>query len=342
MKITNFIIIFVVIMLPFQYINNHKTNSARLTLEKQVLYDAAIDAAVRDAARALDFNVNQNYEVQYQSRKNIRVNPSEAIKAFWNTLFLNFEIKDDRVMQGVLKRYVPALVIIGYDGSYTYAMERYRNAANVTEMEHLLQPKKPYAYSDSAGNSISFTLDDFVSVYVRSTNTWHYGRRAEVAPQCPTVALLQNADLFDQVRRATIVKLIQSDIEYHINYYNEHATRYGISYTFTLPSIPDEAWNNSIDDVGVLAFIQGLPLGHTTYNHYAFGGARLVKEPEIRAVTRNSNGVKYYFKNECSKYFTNAHYTLQETFTSEREAAEAGYHPLSCSNPSLITHPHTP
>ena len=342
MKITNYIIIFVIIMLPFQYINNHKTNAARLTLEKQLLYDAAVDTAVRDAAMALDFNVNQNYEVQYQSRKNIRVNPNEAMKAFWNTLFLNFESKDDPVMQGVLMRYVPIVVIIGYDGFYSYVMERYRNEANETEIKHLFQPKKPYAYSDQHGNSISFTLDDFVSVYERNTDTWHFGRRAEIAPQCPTVPLLQDANLFDQIRRSTIVNSIQSDLEYFINYYNEHATRYGISYTFTLPRIPDEAWNNSIDDVGVLAFFQGLPLGHTTYNHYAFGGARLVKKTEIKGVTRNSDGVRYYFKNECSSYFTSADYTVQETFASEKEAAEAGYYPLSCSNPSLITHQHTP
>jgi hypothetical protein len=329
-------------MLPFLYINNYKTNDLRLTKELEMRYNAAIDTAVIDAAKALKFNVNQDKEAQYESAKKINVNVEEAIQAFWNTLYLNFEARDDSILGGVLQRYVPAVVVIGYDGYYLYTIDKFRNDNGENEERHVLQPKKPYAYVDANGNSLSFTLDDFVTVYEKSTKTWHYGKRDELAPECPTVPLLQNAETFDQVRRITIVNAIQNDLQYFINYHNEHAKRYGISYTFTLPYITQEEWNNSIDDVGVMAFIQGLPIGKTTYNHYALGGSRLIKRSEIKGAVDKNTGVKYYFRNECRSIFTSTDYEILETYTNEKEAAAAGYFPLSCENPSLITHRHNP
>jgi len=338
MKITNFAIAFVTILLPFLFINNTKVNTQRLTSELEIRYNASVDTAVRDAANALNFNIIQENEAQYESKKNINVNIGQSIKTFWNTMYINFDAQNDKVAQGVLQRYVPAVVIVGYDGYHLYTMDKYLNSSNQSETKHVLQPKKPYAYVDERGNSLSFTLDDFVTAYDSSTNTWHYGRRAEVAIECPSIELLQNAETFDNVRRSKIVSSIQSDLQYFINYYNEHTKRYGIAYTFTLPTISHEEWNNTIDDVGVLAFVQGVPVGNTTYNHYALGGSRIIKRPEIKGAIENSTGIKYYFRNVCQNTFTSSDYSIKESFGSEKEAASEGYFPLSCENPTLITH----
>lgn len=322
--------------------NNAKVNTQRLTSELETRYNASVDTAVRDAARSLNFNVNQENEAQYESKKNINVNTGQAINTFWNTMYINFDAQNDKVAQGVLQRYVPAIVIVGYDGYHLYTMDKYINASNQSEMKHLLQPKKPYAYVDAYGNSLSFTLDDFVTAYERSTNSWHYGRRAEVALEAPSIPLLQDAETFDEVRRSKIVSYIQQDLQYYINYYNEHSKKYGIAYTFTLPTISQEEWNNTINDVGVLAFVQGVPVGNTTYNHYALGGSRIIKRPVIKGAIEISTGIKYSFRSSCTDKFTSADYTIQETFGSEKEAAIEGYYPLSCENPALVTHKNTP
>lgn len=335
MKITNFVIAFVIILLPLLYVNNHKVNTQRLTSELELRYNAAVDTAVNDAARALKINIKTNNEVQYESSKNVYVNVPEGIKAFWNTMYLNFESQNDKVMQGVLKQYVPALAVIGYDGYNLYIMEKYINSANESETKHLLQPKKPYSYTDKDLNSISFTLDDFVTVFDNSTKTWHHGRRGEVAAECPTIPLLQDSDLFESVRRSVIVNAIQEDLQHFINSHNEHAKRLGISYTFTLPTISQEEWNNSIDDVGVMAFVQGLPVGNTTYNHYALGGSRLIKKHNIKGAINLKSGIKYYFRDTSEEFMNNPDYEIQETFGSEKEAAAAGYFPVQEQNLSM-------
>lgn len=316
--------------------NTNKVNTQRLTSELEIRYNGAVDTAVRDAAKSLKININQNKEAQYESRKKVNVNVSEGITSFWHTMFLNFDAQNDKVTQGVLKQYVPAIVFIGYDGYYLYTIDKYKNPDSQTESKHLLQPKKPYAYVDQFNNSLSFTLDDFVTAYDSSSKTWHYGKRAEIALDCPTIPLLQDAEAFERIRKSTIVNSLQGDLQYYINYYNEHAKRYGIAYTFTLPTINQEEWNNTIDDVGVLAFVQGMPMGNTTYNHYAFGGSRLIKRSTIKAAIEKRTGLKYYFKDTCANIFTKNEYEVQETYGSEKEAAEAGYHPLSCINPALI------
>lgn len=332
MKIINFVMAFVIILLPFHYLNNYKVNTQRLTNNLELRYNAAVDTAVRDAADSLKFNVDQNKELQYQSRKKVNVNVSAGIESFWNTLYLNFEAQNDSVMQGVLKNYVPAIVIIGYDGYHMYTMDRYKNKSNETEVKHLLQPKRPYAYVDQYQNSLSFTLDDFVTVYERTTDTWHYGKRSELAVQIPSVPLLQDETTFNSVRMTTIVNTIQEDLQYQINYYNEHAKRYGISYTFTLPTISQEDWNNTVDDVGVLAFVQGVPMGNTTYNHYALGGSRLIKSHPIKGAINKQTGLKYYFRSYCEGIYSPNDFEVQETFGDEKEAALAGYIPYSCNN----------
>src|SRR5690606_13235862 len=136
---------------------------------------------------------------------------------------------------------------------------------------------------------------------------------------------LNDSNTFDQVRRATIVNAIQSDLEHHINRYNNYAKQNGVAYTFTLPLISQEDWHNTINDVGVLAFVQGIPMGNKYYNNYALGGSRIVKKPVYHGII--ANGRKYYYSsNACTSSFS-----TQEVFTTKKEAASNGYIPLYCT-----------
>ena len=101
---------------------------------------------------------------------------------------------------------------------------------------------------------------------------------------------------------------------------------------FTLPYITDEEWNNTISDVGVIAFFQGVPLGEITFNHFAFGGSKLMKRDEIKGVINRDTNIKYYFSDTCMDKIDTSKFTFEETFMNEREAAKHGYYPLSCKN----------
>ncbi|HUC91870.1 MAG TPA: hypothetical protein VMS09_07570 [Paenibacillus sp.] len=322
MKLIEWAIVAALIFLPFATVNRIEVETQRKTLLTELRYNAALDTAVDDAARMLIVNASQQWETQYESDKRVALNKDEAIVAFYRTLYTNFGIADDSVAQGVLKRYIPAVVVIGYDGFYVYAEDEWTGADKQTERKPVWGAKKPYTYADPSGNSLSFTMDDFVLAYDAGSRSWHEGLRADVRQQT-NIALLKDAERFEQVRRSTIVRAIEDKLAYRINKHNESVSRYGFSYTFTLPTISQEEWHNAVDDVGVLAFIQGIPMGGKFYNNYALGGSRVLKKPEI--VGARKGNMKVYYRSTCD--FS---YPVEETFSSEKVAAQKGYMPFGC------------
>jgi hypothetical protein len=308
-------------MLPFFIINNINVEHNRKNVILELRYNRAIDTATQDAAKALITNATQGEESQYESLKRVRINKEEAVQTFFNTMYVNFGVFHDPVGQGVIQSYVPVIVIVGYDGYYIYHMDEYVNASGQRELKHVWSPKKPYAHADQYGNTFAFTLDDYVIVNRNSDQRWFEGFRGEIS-SAAAIPLLNDASTFDQVRRATIVNAIQQDLEYYINNYNNYAKRNGVAYTFT---ISQEQWNNTINDVGVLSFVQGIPMGEKYYNNYALGGSRVVKKPVYNGII--ANGRKYYYStNSCT-----SSYTTQEVFTTEKDAANSGYIPLDCT-----------
>jgi len=322
--ITKLAIFSVLILLPYFVFNNINLEHQRETLITEIRYNKAIDTATQDAAKALLTNSSQRDETQYERLKKVKINKEEAVQTFLQTMYLNFGVYNDPDGQGVLKTYIPALVIVGYDGYYMYSWDEYTNAAGKKELKHVWSPKKPYAYADNTGNTFAFTLDDYVTVNRNGDQKWLEGFRSEITSEA-SITLLQDSKTFDQVRRTSIVHSIQQDLQFQINKYNNYSKRYGVAYTFTLPLISQEEWNNTINDVGVLAFVQGIPIGQKYYNNYALGGSRIVKKPIYNGMI--ANGHKYYYsRNSCVSSFT-----TEEVFTTEREAAANGYIPLDCT-----------
>ncbi|NEZ42628.1 hypothetical protein [Paenibacillus alvei] len=319
MKWIEWAVIGVLIFFPFAMINQLETELLRKTLLLELRYDAALDAAVDAAAQALILNAEERKESRYDSGKRVAINKEEAIRAFYETLYLNFGIADDPLAQGVLRRYIPAVAIVGYDGFYVYSEDEWTDSSGQTVMGAAWGLKKPYVYSDTAGNSFSFTLDEQVLVYSAQTRSWQEGLRSEL--QVSDIPLMSDAVLFNQVRQSTIVHAIQDELAFRINQHNEAALRSGVAYTFTLPSISQEDWHNTINDVGVIAFLQGIPMVSKVYNSYAFGGSRIIKLPEI--VGARKGEMKVYYR-RSSPY----NYPIEETFTSEKAAAQNGYMPL--------------
>ncbi len=324
MKITNLAVIFVLILLFIFVKNNLDQEDNRNNLQLQLRYNRAIDTATQDAAHALITNASQPTESQYQSTKQVRINKEAAADTFFHTMYLNFNVAADPNGQQMLNGYIPALIVVGYDGYYVYQFEKYQNAEGQTEFRHVWSPKKPYAYKDEQNNTYAFTLDDYVTMHRAADGKWLHGFRSELQEQAD-VKLLEDADAFDAMRRTTIVNTLQNDLEHTINRYNTDTKRYGVSYTFTVPYISQEDWNNTINDAGVLAFVQGIPLGSQYYNNYALGGARIVKTDTFNGVV--AEGRKYYFPSRSCQ----SPYATEEVFTSAKEAAANGYFPLNCT-----------
>ncbi|KEO82776.1 hypothetical protein [Tumebacillus flagellatus] len=351
MKITNFAIIAVLLMLPFFVFNGWHVTAQKASLNLETRYNAAVTSAVQDGAKALTFNEKQEFEAGYGSLKKYRANKEAAVDAFLHSLFLSFDAQDEAA-QGTLLSYIPAVMVVDFDGYYLYEPQQYQNAEGDPEYRHVFTEKRPWVFTDSSNNSIGFTLDDTVQVFDRLHNRWEEGSLDDVEKKV-NASYYQNPlygfaskelhtwatdhAAFDAFRRETIVGALQQDLENEINRYNAYAKSQGIAYTFTFPTIDQEQWNNTVDDIGLLAFIQGIPMGDKYYNNYALGGARIVKKDAIVGVVGKSPGPKagrmYYLRESCLPQFhMEPNYERKETFTDEKDAASKGYMPWTCTN----------
>jgi len=325
MKITDWAMIFVLIASPLLWILHLHTGDLREAHRLQVRYTSALRTAVQDAAHALNLNEQQHYEAGYGSAKFMKTDKEEALSAFIKTLAINLAIEDDPQAQRAMMAYIPAIAVIEYDGYSIYAL--YDNAetgAGMPELTHRWRPKKPYAYTDQSGNSIAFTLDDKVTAFESRTGEWLRGGQGELKP-LTAIPLLQEAETFEQVRRSTIVRTIEEDLAGYIQRHNEYAARIGVNYLFTLPVLSQEDWTNTLNDVGVVVFMQGIPVGGRYYNNYAFGGGRLVQSRLLIGGIDEESGLPYYFREGCS-----VRYRPEQAFTNPREAAAKGYFEAAC------------
>lgn len=116
-----------------------------------------------------------------------------------------------------------------------------------------------------------------------------------------------NASEFHVLRRETIINLITSVLREEFNEHNHFSDTLGLTYEFNIPEIGRDQWNNTINDVSVLAFFQGMPIGADSYyNNYSLGGTRIVQSSYLYAervregsVSDSAHEHKVYHKHYC-------------------------------------------
>lgn len=115
--------------------------------------------------------------------------------------------------------------------------------------------------------------------------------------------ITQYASEFHQLRRETIVNLITSVLREEFNQHNDYTDSLGLTYEFNVPDIGRDQWNNTINDISVLAFFQGMPIGMDSYyNNYSLGGTRIVQSSYLYAErVKDSSGAvhRVYHKEYC-------------------------------------------
>ncbi|MWV42281.1 hypothetical protein GRF59_01440 [Paenibacillus sp. HJL G12] len=324
MKITDFSIVFVIIFIPLFLLSGFQIKDQQSVHYLEMKYVTALRTAVQDGASVLNTNEKQEWEAGYGSSKFFRSDKELAVAVFYRSLYSNLGIEDDLPAQQTLDYYIPAIAVVDYDGYYIYADEEFAGKDHETLIRHVWSPKKPYTYSDENGNLIRFTLDNVVEIYEEQTGSWIQGLQKELI-NSTRVSLIAHSELFEQVRRTTIVQTIEDDLANVINRHNEYAVKNGVSYDFTLPSISEEEWNNSVNDIGLIAFVQGIPVGKDYINNYALGGGRLVKKPDIHAGSDPVTGIRYFERGDCQSGLI-----IEETFASAKQAATRGYFERNC------------
>lgn len=329
MKLTDYAILFVILILPFCFILDITTRSTEEAIYKKTEINRILDTAVDDSATDL-------LERGLLSKKGI-INKEKAVETFFNSLYLNLNIFEDEIQKKRIEGYVPCIVVVDYDGYYLMNnQESYNTVRKERETRLVWNPKRTYAYKDSK-YLYYFTLDDFVTVCYKDAEGKEQFLEDTIdnlKTQLTDSDILKDKDLFDRVRRRTIVECIKNDINYSINRHNSIARQYGITYNFTLPVISNEDWYKSVDDTGILVFFQGMPIGFTNerINNFSLGGARMVKAPKFYGELDANTNIKYYHRSSCPMVKAKLEdpdlvMDNMMIFDSKKEAAKAGYLP---------------
>lgn len=323
MKITDWSIIFVLIITPLLWMGSLRSGQLREVNKLEIKYTSKLRTAVQDGGSALNLNEMQYFESGYGSSKFMRVDKEQGLEAMLKTLAINFSIEDDPISKRAMMMYIPAVVVIDYDGYYVYALSETESIDGSMNWEHHWLPKKPYLYKDAFGNSMSFTLDHCVTIINSLTGEEYNGQFEDIPSTLKgTLPLLDDLSKFEEMRRITIVHSIEQDLANVIQHHNEYALKQGMSYLFTLPIISKEDWHNTLNDVGMIVFLQGMPLGDQYYNNYAFGGGRLVKANSIAGGKNPENGIRYQLRNDIDPPLP---FPVDEVFATKADAAANGY-----------------
>ncbi|HEY8422120.1 MAG TPA: hypothetical protein VIL05_10320 [Thermoclostridium sp.] len=319
MKITDSAVLFVIIALPFAFMMRIKTNNLQNVEYKNILLNRYLDTAVEDASNAMIIRgINDR----------ITISKEKAVEAFYQTLYANLNITGDNTAKQRLNAFIPVIVIIDYDGYWIYSMETYTGMNGEKIQEMLWKPKKPYVY-EKDGLVYLFTLDDYTTVLDIAAAKFYEGQREVIVQSLPDDEIIQDGELFEQVRKRTIAESIRSDVNTAINEHNKYAKLFGITYQFNPPSISDDDWQRNIEDIGILSFFQGIPigLGGERFNSFALGAARVIRK-RLYYIEQGENGLYYYHRENCSDVSLK-----DKVYDSREECALKGALPCGKCNP---------
>lgn len=324
MKISDYVIIYLIIVIPLLVFTQWRAEDTSKFEKINTDYDKIFNVAVHDAVDTMKKNATPSYEYGYSKPKFSRVNKEVAYDSFIRTLALNFGTESNNT-KDVLERYVPVFSVVEYDGFSMSVYDKFQGTTGLV-WKRVWQPKIPFTYSDKSGNIVQFTLDDYVKVYDVELREWVEGYRKEVLKESK-MELLKNKKEFEQVRRSTVVNTVQDHLAYQVNKHNVYTRGIGITYKFAMPLIDQDDWYNTIQDVGVLAFMQGYPYQRAdkVYNQFAYAGGKLSKREVYYATV--VNGKKVFYSGDC-----NFNYTADEIYQTKKEAVSEGYYELSCLN----------
>lgn len=106
---------------------------------------------------------------------------------------------------------------------------------------------------------------------------------------------LMSDSIFNENRMQVIKKSIESNLVSAIANYNIYSSN---SYEFSLPILQETDWEKITNNVSVISFLQGLPIGYKYYNNYCVltnnSNEETVKKENIYIITENAGAREYH------------------------------------------------
>lgn len=331
MKLTDLALVFIAVLLPIiivVYINVSFTIKAQ---EQEIYYKNLIDIAVSDASSQMKEVENEDTSIDYgysgSTNNKVSINSQVAVNTLLDNLYDNFGIKGNEAAEKYLQLFVPAVAIIDYDGVIMSSIEDYTKNGK-SSIEHTLKPKHYYSYAYTivkntngsyemvdgyttenaySWHHIEFTMDDYIihrgsdrNGKVYQTKSFYIADSDNNADLAQETQAIKNivVQKLQEKRKDIIVNTIVKEVTYAVNKNNRYARNAGITYTFTFPTTSTEDMYGAIENVGILAFVQGINVGNRYLNTKAY------------SVTSIELATRYYFSipNTTSKYKYNLYH----------------------------------
>ncbi len=175
MKLQNFAVIFIIIMLPISMILSMYTGNLIDVANREALYNSILLNSTYDAVKAYQMNTIGN---SYESENNSKVRDVNAsINSFFNSLASGFT--STGLSKDELTDYIPAMLYTLYDGYYVYGtydnivdtegQVSYNTEGKVRNKQYGLKPYIYYSceYADQAETYdlvVNYTLDNYITV----------------------------------------------------------------------------------------------------------------------------------------------------------------------------------
>lgn len=337
MKSTDFVIIFVVILMGFMLILDTFTSNQIIATQQINESDEKVQHAARDCVYGIKHTDNTKNIVGVEGG----ISKAELLDKFFVSLYANFGVIESEEKQALLQMYTPIFTVIdihSFDVSYL-AGESIDGTLHLTRK---WSGDFAYSYIDEEANLIyTFTLGDEVSVYNSVTKKTITGDFRSIVQKLThgKLAEYKNEDNsineagYAQFRDSVVIDSITKKLNYFINEHNLVTSQRGIAYNFNLPALSSVNADSIVNGSGILVLFQGLPYASNTTDAYfnsSLVSVKFEKDMNIKIVRDISSGIRVYHKKNCSEIKDRE--ILLEC-DSKISAAKNGAYPCVVCNP---------
>lgn len=369
MKITDFALIFLGVVLPIIIIVYVNVSFTIKAVEEEMYYQKLVDAALQDATVAMKEVESDDPENDYgysgEINNKVSVNAQVAADTFFSSLSNNFGIKGNKDAELYLKYFVPAIAVIDYNGVYISSIEEFQRDGQ-TVIDHVVKPKRYFSFTygidgTPGGNydiitdlttiqlksnqngfaihTVEFSMDDYVvhrgKLNIGLSSVSYPSKGFYISDGA------NNSDLYDgnlglqetvqnllkQRRKEVIIDVVTKELNFAVNKHNHYAGLAGINYGFSFPYTTKDEMYRYVEDIGMLAFVQGLSVGNKYLNYKSYGGSSLELSTRYYVSTPNeATGSKYvrnlYHKDKnCPEYKASNHGNITPEFVNTKQQA---------------------
>lgn len=135
-------------------------------------------------------------------------------------------------------------------------------------------------------------------------------REKDVLPKI--ISNLQNK------RKSVIINSIQDEMEYATNNNNSYASQAGIRYNFVFPTLEEGEMESQIQNVGIMALVQGISIGNRYLNVRAYSTLKLTEITRYYLSIPNTDGI-YKTKYNLNLYHKDKNCPEYRAFASNKE-----------------------